>query len=335
MKKSILRILSLALVAAMLFACTSCTQTILVRFVDAEGNDINFGGSSAPVNNNTDTPATEAPTAAPATEAPTAAPSGEVTTAAPSGEVTTAAPATEAPTAAPSGEVTTAAPATEAPTAAPAGNTVPTGKNAIADFYKAAINKVKNDAAAGYVKKEWQSISNLNITGIGTVDNKIAEIVGGYMTTAEQAEDQNSAKGSDDAKNRFPGFTADYNNIASAECTAGANGNYNIKIVSVKEDTPKKQGSIMGTFTSSYLAWEDITTEIDNNVSIVKDYKDTTHLYYTVVIEAEITPDGKFVSMKHTTGCDIQIDSAKILIATLKNKQAHLDNFCTYTNFSY
>ena len=91
----------------------------------------------------------------------------------------------------------------------------------------------------------------------------------------------------------------------------------------------------MATFTSSYLAWEDITTEIDNNVSIVKDYKDTTHLMYDVVIEAEITPDGNFVSMTHTTRCDIKIESAKILIVTLKNKEAHLDNFCTYTNFVY
>ena len=301
MKKSIMRILSLAIVAAMLFACTSCTQTILVRFVDAEGNDLNLGGASVPANNS----------AAPVTDTPAAsAPAGEATTAAPAGEATTAAPA------------------------APAG--APTGTAAIADFYKAAVNKVKNDGAAGYVKKEWQTISNLNITGNGMVDGKIADIVGGYMTTADQAADQNSDKGSDDAKKRFPGFTVtDYSKIASAECTVNANGNYNIKIVSVVEDTPKKEGSMIATFTSSFLAWEDITTEIDNNVSIVKDYKDDTHLMYDVVIEAEITPDGKFVSMQHTTRCDIKIGSAKILIVTLKNKAAHLDNYCTYKNFVY
>ena len=310
MKKSIMRILSLAIVAAMLFACTSCTQTILVRFVDAEGNDLNLGGASVPANNS----------AAPVTDTPAAsAPAGEATTAAPAGEATTAAPA---------GEATTAAPA------APAG--APTGTAAIADFYKAAVNKVKNDGAAGYVKKEWQTISNLNITGNGMVDGKIADIVGGYMTTADQAADQNSDKGSDDAKKRFPGFTVtDYSKIASAECTVNANGNYNIKIVSVVEDTPKKEGSMIATFTSSFLAWEDITTEIDNNVSIVKDYKDDTHLMYDVVIEAEITPDGKFVSMQHTTRCDIKIGSAKILFVTLKNKAAHLDNYCTYKNFVY
>ena len=323
MKKGILRILSLALVAAMLIACTSCTQTILVRFVDAEGKDIQIGGGSVPANNDvTDT--TEAPvTEAPATEASTAAPATEASTAAPDGETTTV-----------PGETTTAAPATEATTAAPA-NTVPSDTNSIADFYKAAVNRIKNDAAAGYTKKEWQTISNLNITGNGTVDGKVADIVAGYMTTADQAANQVSEKGSDDARNRFPGFTADYGNIASATCTTNANGNYDITIVSAVEDTPKKEGSMISTFTSSFLAWEDICTEIDANVSIIKDYKDTTHLMYDVVIEAEITPDGQFVSMKHTTRCDIKINSAKILIVTLKNKEAHLDNFCTYEGFVY
>ena len=55
MKKNVLRVLAMALVAAMLFACASCTQTILVRFVDKDGNDIDLsaisvagGGSAAP-----------------------------------------------------------------------------------------------------------------------------------------------------------------------------------------------------------------------------------------------------------------------------------------------
>ena len=326
MKKSILRVLALALVAAMLFACTSCTQTILVRFVDGSGNDINFGSSSPVSNGSSYVPATQAPaTQAPATQAPATQSSGDTTTAAPAGDTPTDAPAGDTPTEAPAGDTPTEAPA----------NKVPSTPAEIADFYKAAINKVKNDAAAGYTKKEWQTISNLNITGNGTVDKKIGEIVGGYMTTEDQAGDQVSEKGSDDSKNRFPAFTADYNNIAQASCTVNANGNYEITIVSIVEDTPKKEGSVMGTFTNSFLAWEDITTEIDNNVSIVKDYKDTTHLYYTVTITAEITPAGNFVYMQHFTGCDIKIDSAKILIVTLKNKQAHLDNICKYTAFSY
>lgn len=312
MKKNILRVISLVLVAGMLFAFCSCTQEVQIRFVDKDGEDLDLSqigaaaGSVAPAPSGNTAPAPSENTAPATTVA--------------SENTDTAAPAPE--------NTDTAAPA-------PSGS-VPSTKEEIAEFYRTAINKVKNDGAAGYVKKEWQTISNLNITGSSMVDGKVAEIVGGYMTTEDAAENQNSDKGSDDAKNRFPSFTVtDMNNIESATCTVNGSGNYAITIKSIVEDTPKKEGSMMSTFTSSYLAWEDITTEIDNNVSIVKDYKDTTHLMYNVLIEAEITPDGKFVSMKHTTACDIKIESAKILIVTLKDKQAHLDNLCTYTNFVY
>ena len=44
MKKNVLRVLSLVLVAGMLFAFASCTQEIHVRFVDKDGNDIDISG---------------------------------------------------------------------------------------------------------------------------------------------------------------------------------------------------------------------------------------------------------------------------------------------------
>ena len=40
MKKNVMRVISLALVAVMVFAFASCKQEILVRFVDANGNDL-------------------------------------------------------------------------------------------------------------------------------------------------------------------------------------------------------------------------------------------------------------------------------------------------------
>ena len=315
MKKTVFKALSLVLVVCMLFAFTSCTQEVLVRFVDASGNDLDLagilgGGAGTGTNVNTDSTPADTTPSAPAADTTPSTPAADTTPSTPAADTTPSAPAADT------------------------GSKMPATKDEIVNFYKTAANKVKNEGCASYTKKEWQTISNLNITGNGTVDGKIADIVGGYMTTADQAEDQVTAKG-DESKNRFPGFTvADYGNVASATCTQKGS-NYAIVIKSVVEDTPKKQGSLMSQFTNSFLAWEDIETEIDNNVSIVKDYKGNVHLMYTVTIEAEITPDGKFVSLKHTTACDIKIAHAKILIVSLDNKEAHLDNYCTYTGFQY
>ena len=311
MKKNVLRVISLILVAGMLMTFCSCTQTILVRFVTEDGKDIDLsvlGGGSVPTNN---TPATDPAPTNPAPSEPATSGGDNTPTETPS----------EAPT---QGSSDTPA--------APSG--VPSSKDEIVDFYKKACAQIKDNAAAGYTKKEFQTISNLNITGIGMVDTKVADIVGGYMTTEDEAEDQISEKGSDDAKNRFPGFTlTDYSKVASAECTQSGS-NYSIKIVMQDEDTPKKSGSFLTEATNSLLLWEDIEAELAN-VSIISGYSDVHIIYKGYLIEAEITPDGHFVSMKQTANVDIQIGSAKILIATLNNKSAQLTNYATYSNFSY
>ena len=312
MKKNILRVISLMLVAGMLLAFCSCTQEILVRFVDKDGNDLDLsgisigGGNAVPANNST--PAT------------TAAPANDST------PDTTAAPADN------SGDNAgdnAAAPAAD--------NTASTGKpstkDEVIDFYKNAIARVKN-GEAGYTKKEWQVIGNLNITGIGMVDSAIENVVAGYATTEDEAEEQVSPKGSDDAKNRCPPFTlTDYSKVASAECTE-ANGNYSITIIMQDEDTPKA-GTFLKEVTDSVLLWEDIEKEVKTNVSIVKDFSDVHVNYQGYKIEAEITPDGKFVTLNQTAHVDIKIGSAKILIATLKDKSGTLDNYMKLWGFEY
>jgi hypothetical protein len=313
MKKNILRVISLMLVAGLLLAFCSCTQEILVRFVDKDGNDLDLsgisigGGAAVPANNST--PAT------------TAAPADNST------PDTTAAPADNA--ADNSGD-NAAAPAAD--------NTASTGKpstkDEVIDFYKNAVARVKNNGEAGYSKKEWQVIGNLNITGIGMVDSAIENVVAGYATTEDEAEVQVSAKGSDDAKNRCPPFTlTDYSKVASAECTE-ANGNYKITIVMQDEDTPKA-GTFLKEVTDSVLLWEDIEKEVKENVSIVKDFTDVHVNYQGYKIEAEITPDGKFVTLDQTAHVDIKIGSAKILIATLKDKSGTLDNYMKLWDFQY
>ena len=156
----------------------------------------------------------------------------------------------------------------------------------------------------------------------------------GYATTEDEAEVQLSAKGSDDAKHRFPPFTlTDYSKVASAECTE-ANGNYKITIIMQDEDTPKA-GTFLKEVTDSVLLWEDIEKEVTTNVKIVSDFNDVHVVYKGYKIEAEITPDGKFVTLDQTAHVDIAIGSAKILIATLKNKSGTLDNYMKLWDFQY
>ena len=290
MKKNVLRVLALVLVAAMLFATTACTQTILVRFVDKEGNDISFGGGSVVPANNNQTPASETPASqAPASETPASQ--------------------------------------------APAANAMPSGTQAIADFYKAAVNKVKSTGAASYTKKEYQTISNLNVTGIGMVDNAIMNVAKGYFKDEASAELQTATKGDDSSKNRLNGFTlTDYSKIKSATCTANG-GNYDITIVMQDEDTPHDGQSFLQQ-VGSVLIWEDIDKELQN-VSILSDYQNIHVLYKDYTIKATIKPNGEFVSLTHHTNITIQIGSAKVLVATLKDKSVDMANDMVFAGFQY
>ena len=310
MKKNAFRIISLMLVAGLLLAFCSCTQEILVRFVDKDGNDLDFSSMAVPA---ASPAASETPAAAPAaTQAPAAETPADET------------PAAETPAA--------ETPAAETPAAASTGK--PSTKDEVIDFYKNAVARVRDNAEASYHKKEYQVVGSLNITGIGMVDSAIEKAVAGYVTTEESAEDQFSEKGSDDAKRRFPPFTlTDYSKVASAECTE-ENGNYKITIIMQDEDTPKA-GTFLKEVTDSVLLWEDIEKEVTTNVKIVSDFSDVHVVYKGYKIEAEIKPNGEFVTLNQTAHVDIAIGSAKILIATLKNKSGTLDNYMKLWDFQY
>ena len=348
MKKNVMRIISLALVAVMVFAFASCKQEILVRFVDANGNDLFQGGSintgvnTTPVEDTTAAPV-EDTTAAPV-EGTTAAPV-ENTTAAPV-ENTTAAPV-ENTTAAPV-ENTTAAPVentTKAPeqtTAAPApsapSSNAPSTKQDIVNFYAKAANDLKNNGSAGYTKKEWQSVDNINI-GSAIVNNAVSGVLGSFMTKEEAAEEQINAKGSDDAKRRAFGWTlTDLSKVASAKCETLPNGNYKITIVMVDEDTPKKEGSMLGQVTGALLYWEDIETTLTSDstvTAILKEFDNIHVVYKGYTIVAEMTPDGKFVTLDHLADVDINLGHIKILAFSLDNKYGHMNNYCKFYNFQY
>ena len=314
MKKNVLRVLALVLVAGMLFSFASCTQEIHVRFVDKDGNDVDISGlfgGSVQVNGGTQ--------------------SGTQTT--PEVQTTTAPPATQP------GTETTTAPqgGSEATTAAPQQSSgMPSTTAEITTFYKNGVDALKA-GNAGYTKKEWQNVDNVNV-GPAIVNNAITGVLGNFMTTEDAASEQVNAKGSDEAKNRITAWTlTDLSQVASATCTA-VGSNYKITIIMKDEDTPKKQGSMLGQVTGSLLYWEDIEDTLRNDSTVNKiltDFNNIQVVYKGYKIEAEMTPDGKFVSIDHTADVDIIIGYAKLIVGKIENKSGHMWNYCKYYNFVY
>lgn len=325
MKKNALRVLALALVASMLFAFASCTQEIHVRFVDKDGNDIDISGLGfGSVQTGTDTqpnnPAPQQPSQEETTAAPQQ-PSQEATTAAPQqGETTTAAPQ--------QGEATTAAPQQ--------GNKMPATTKEITDFYKKGVDDIKA-GKAGYIKKEWQNVDAVNIGG-SLVNSAVTGVLGSFMTTEDEAGEQDCAKGSDEAKNRIAAWTlTDLSKVKSATCVADGS-NYKITIIMHDEDTPKKQGSVLGQVTGALLYWEDIETTLTTDPTVTKiltGFSGIHVIYKGYKIEATMTPDGKFISIDHTADVDIIIGEAKIIGISIKDKSGHMWNYCKFYNFKY
>ncbi len=330
MKKNILRVLSLVLVAAMVVICASCTQTINIRFVDKDGNDINFGAVPAA---NTDTP-TESQPAPSENQTPSEPSSADTPSESqPSAEDTTAA-STPDTTAAPTPD-TTAAPTPDTTAAPTPTSTVPSTKEEICNFYAKAVNDIKNNGSASYNKIEFQTITTFNITGIGAVDNIIKGIAGRYFKDEATADHQVAQKGQDSSKDKMLGWTlTDYSKVTSATLTQNG-GNYDIVIKMADEDTPHKGGGSHLASVGSVLLWEDIEKELVG-IGELKEWQGNIHVVYTnYTITATLTPEGKLVNMTHHTDVDIQIAHAKISFVKLENKNVAMENTARFTDFVY
>ncbi len=205
-------------------------------------------------------------------------------------------------------------------------------KAKVYNFYKDAAHNLATKGNAGYDKIEWQVLENLQVGSVGSV---LQPVIDSFMTTKEEAEVQVQAKGSDDAKNRFPDCTlTDLSKVKSAEKKDLANGNYEITIIMVDEDTPmNKESSFLAKVTSSVLFWEDIEETIKNDVPVVSAINSRSVNYTGYKITAEMTKDGKFVKLGHYATVIIKAN-AKITVFTL-DIGGTLYNNCEYSNFKY
>ncbi|MBQ6020045.1 MAG: hypothetical protein IJL26_07695 [Clostridia bacterium] len=344
MKKNVTRALAVLTLLSLVLSMAACvnanTATDNILTVSLVYTD---DGAETPANN--DTPAdaatnndATAPIAAPAansdTTAPTAAPAANNDTTAP-----TAAPAassdTTAPTAAPAANDDTPA-ASETPSEAPAQNSdMPQGTQAIYEFYKKSVDDIKQNGAAGYLKKSYQTIGDLNVTGIGAVDNFIKGEASKRMRPESDPWIDDDAKGSDEAKRDMtPCELTDLSKIVSATCVDNG-GNYDIKLVFADEDTPQNaESSFLAKVTNNVMFKEDIDKELEGLASAIKD--PVYHVIYKgTMIEATMTPTGQFITLHHYTNVDIQVDSVKILVFPLNNKGISMSADIWYTEFKY
>lgn len=205
-------------------------------------------------------------------------------------------------------------------------------KAKVFNFYKDAAHSMATKGNAGYDKIEWQVLENLQVGSVGSI---LQPVIDNFMTTKEEAEVQVQAKGSDDAKNRFPDCTlTDLSKVVKAEKKDLANGNYEITIIMADEDTPmNEESSFLAKVTSSVLFWEDIEETIKNDVPVVSAINSRSVNYKGYKITAELTKDGKFVKLGHYATVDIKAN-AKITVFTL-DIGGTLYNNCEYSNFKY
>ena len=273
--------------------------------------------------------------AAPTTD--TAASAEQTTAAVP----TTAAPTTAAPTsavpttAAPTTAVpTTAVPTSAVPTSAVPANAAPASKAEIVSFFAAAVNDIKNNGSASYDKVEYQKIHDVNMTGNATVDGMIRNSIGSFAKDENSAPHIAAQKGTASSKDNMLGWgLADDSAVVSASLQE-TGGNYLVTLVMADEDTPdqsnprhlEKMGSVM------YL------DEVEGALSSVPQMKEfgDIHIVYTgYTVTAELTPEGRLVSLRHHCNAQINLGHMKILVISLDNKSISLENFVEYKDFIY
>ena len=321
MKKTILRVLSLTIAIVILVACTACSQTILVRFVDKDGNDLDFS-AIAPANSGSVTPAPAADT--------TAAPAAD----------TTAAPAAETP-AADSGE--SAAPAAEAAPAADTG-ALPTDNAGILTLYTKLVDEMKA-AKPAYRRIEYQDLPE-DHRNLGTVANAVMGIANGLITTKDKAEADPSIHNQGDDPNNIPirdnakgCLLTDASKIKSASCKDNGDGTATLVITLVDEDNPQPvdAGATTSQYHTSAMFFPMDQAGIDD---IVDKFKAVVTMNSLVLTYTECTvtcvfdtATQKIKTLTYVEPVDIKVDGKAVFIPI--NGSARLVDTMEITEIAY
>ncbi len=211
-------------------------------------------------------------------------------------------------------------------------------EEALKMFQKAA-NDITTKGSAGYTKKAWQEIAAFQLGGSEALSSAVKGLIEGFMTKEADAKEEISEKNSEDAMNRFPASNCTMNTVQSV--TAKASGsNYIITIVMKDQINPAKADTDgIRVMSKDILYMEDVedTVKNDSTVSaIVKELKKAEINYKAYTITAEMTKDGKFVSISHTCSADLVADiKAQLVISFDVSGSGTLVFQTRYTNFKY
>ena len=186
-------------------------------------------------------------------------------------------------------------------------------KAKVFNFYKEASDKITTKGIAGHTRKEWQEVKALDL---GAASSVLKPILEGFMKTEDQAEAKTSDKGTEDAMRRMAPCGADISFVKSATKEDLPNGNYKITIVMNDEDTPKKGSKGIAAMATGILYMEDVLVEVQN-ISAVKSLNEAKIVYKAYTIVAEMTKDGKFVTIDHNTVGDISANVDVVLIGNI------------------
>lgn len=186
-------------------------------------------------------------------------------------------------------------------------------KAKVFNFYKEASDKITTKGIAGHTRKEWQEVKALDL---GAASSVLKPILEGFMKTEDQAEAKTSDKGTEDAMRRMAPCGADMSFVKSATKEDLPNGNYKITIVMNDEDTPKKGSKGIAAMATGILYMEDVLVEVQN-ISAVKSLNEAKIVYKAYTIVAEMTKDGKFVTIDHNTVGDISANVDVVLIGNI------------------
>lgn len=178
-------------------------------------------------------------------------------------------------------------------------------------FYSKAANKIHTQGIAGYKKVSWQTLEEpLTLDKFEFLSDILTDLLAGFLTTEDQADVMDNPKGSDDAMQRMPASNCDKKYIKSA--TAQKTGDtYVITIVLNSFTNPSYDDTDgLSVMSREFLDMRDVekTVATDSAVNKVVKGIDGTITYTDYTIKAEMTADGKFISITHYGVGDICAD---------------------------
>ena len=195
----------------------------------------------------------------------------------------------------------------------------------ILNFYKNAVTGVKVNGKAGYTKKSWESINSVYCSN-SSLESTFADLLRDFITTEADAEAYVFTKGSQDAKDAFPGCGATLSQIKSISCT-DSGSNYVVKIQMKPQTNPRRTDtSGIATMSGNVLYYEDMRDAMNSSgVSV----SSCNIAYNDFVIEATISNDGKIVSVKEYANINTSMSVRGIQLSVDMNV------YTSYTNFKY